>query len=123
MRRYLFEMLIGLAAYAAVLVVSLQLMAHGLAPEGFETVVSVAPILPCLLLAWIIVRRFRRLDEMQLRMQMEAMAFAFAGTGLISFSYGFLENVGYPQLSMFAVWPLMCVLWGLGSLIVHLRYR
>ena len=63
-----------------------------------------------------------RLDELQRRIQFEAIAFAFAGTALLTFSYGFVENVGFPHLSWFFVWPIMAILWIIGLGIATRRY-
>jgi hypothetical protein len=62
-----------------------------------------------------VLRQLRRLDEPALRVQLEALGFAFFGTVLLSFGYGFLEGLGWPRLSMFAVWPVMAVLWVVGG--------
>ena len=48
---------------------------------------------------------------------------AFAGTAVLTFSYGFLENVGFPPLNTFMIWPLMAMLWLLGQGVSRLRYR
>jgi hypothetical protein len=98
-------------------------LGRGVDNPALATAISVAPMLPACVLALSIVRLSRRADEMQQRIQLEAITMAFVGTALISFSYGFLENVGFPRLSAFAVWPLMAGLWVLGGIIATLRYR
>src|SRR5262249_46662519 len=53
-------------------------------------------------------RSLRRLDEMQQRIQLEALAFAFFGTGALGAGYGFLESAGLPRIDWGAViWPAM----------------
>ena len=84
---------------------------------------ALLPMLPCLAAAFVILRHIGRVDEFQRKIQFEAVAFAFTLTALLTFTYGFLEGQGFPKLSMFAVWPLMGGLWGVGVLITHLRYR
>jgi hypothetical protein len=70
------------------------------------------------------VRTLRRLDEMQQRIQLEALAFAFFGTGILGISYGFLESAGMPRLDWGAVlWPAMVGLWALGTFLSSRRYR
>lgn len=114
---------LAMLAYAATLAVSLSLLAGGIDGRAAEIAVALAPMVPGVLLCWAIVRLIRRLDEMHRRVQLEAFALAFAGTALVTFSYGFLENAGFPRLSAFAVWPVMCGLWIAGVLIGSLRYR
>lgn len=122
-RRYHTEMAVAMLAYALVLVVSL-LGLRVLAPDSpWRWLVSLAPMLPSLLVLRVVLRQARRMDELQLRVQFEAIGFAFAGTALLTFGYGFLENVGLPRLPMFTIWPLMAVLWIVGGLIAARRYR
>lgn len=123
MKRYLIEMSVALAAYAALLAFSLHFLAGSGEMTAARTVVTLLPMLPGLVLCAVIVRSLRRLDEMQRRLQLEALALAFAGTAIVTFSYGFLENVGFPRISMFAVWPLMAALWLVGTAIGRWRYR
>lgn len=123
MKRHLVEFSLAMAGYAIVLALSLQLLAHGITPPVLRIAVSLAPMIPLLLLCAAILRGLRRLDEMQRKVQLEAFALAFAGTALLTFSYGFLENAGFPRLSMFTVWPLMAAFWILGVFIGRLRYR
>mgnify|MGYP001052901713 FL=1 len=122
--RYLVELGAGMVAYGVVLMISIRLISHGAIENPvWKTVISLAPMLPALFVAVSVLRQLRRIDELQRKIQSEAFSLAFAGTALITFSYGFLENVGYPKLSMFAVWPLMSVLWIAGGVISHRRYR
>jgi hypothetical protein len=42
---------------------------------------------------------------------LEDVAVAAAVTAGASLTYGFLENAGFPKLSMFVVWPVMGAVW------------
>lgn len=114
---------LGFAGYVGVLFVSQSVLARGVASEPLGLLLALSPMLPALVILWAIVRAIRGLDEMQRKLQFEALVLAFAGTALITFSYGFLEGMGLPRLSMFAVWPLMAGLWVIGTLLGRLRYR
>jgi Kef-type K+ transport system membrane component KefB len=71
-----------------------------------------------------IARPIRQLDELQRRIQLEALAFAFAGTAILATAYGFLINAGLPEIDWGAwVWPGMTVLWAIGQVIAGRRYR
>jgi hypothetical protein len=70
-----------------------------------------------------VVRFVQRGDELHVRMQLESLGLAFAGVGVLSFVYGFLETVGYPQMSMFVVWPVMSMLWALSQIVARTKYR
>ena len=68
--------------------------------------------------------RLRSLDELQQRVQLQALAIAFAGTGVLATAYGFLVNAGLPDIDWGAmVWPTMVALWALGLLYANRRYR
>ena len=99
---------------------------HPLDPRArqlLRTLISVAPVVPAGLMCWAIVRQMRRLDEMHLRIQFEALGFAFAASALLTFSYGFLENVGFPHITWHWVWPVMGLMWILGLAIARRRYQ
>jgi len=69
------------------------------------------------------IRSIRALDELQQRIQLEALAFAFAGTGILTTMYGFLTNAGLPAIDWGTyVWPLMVLLWAIGVAIGKARY-
>ena len=97
MKRYYIEMGAALALYTILLTGSLTLLQHlENASTALRIVITLAPVLPAGLMCWAIVRNLRRMDEMHLRIQLEALGFAFAASALLTFSYGFLENVGFP---------------------------
>jgi len=121
--RGLISLLAGLAAYVAALVLSQRLLEGGVEGQGMRIAISLAPMLPALFICAAVVRSIRNLDEMQRKLQFEALALAFAGTALITFSYGFLEGTGFPKLSMFVVWPLMATIWFIGVMLGRLRFR
>ena len=54
------------------------------------------------------VRHFGRIDEYQRMRMLENVALASAVTAGLTFTYGFLETAGYPKLSMFTVWIVLC---------------
>ena len=123
MKRYLVEFTLGMAGYVVLLVVSLRLLAHGVQDPGLRIAITLMPMLSTIFICRAVMRQLRRMDELQRKIQFDAFALAFIGTALLTFSYGFLENVGFPKLSMFFVWPILAALWVIGTAIGHLRYR
>lgn len=124
MKRYYIEMGAALALYMVFLILSLNLLKD---PEGLGTglriVITLLPVIPAALMCWAIVRQLRTLDEMHLRIQFEALGFAFAASALLTFSYGFLENVGFPHVSWTCVWPVMGLMWIIGLALARRRYQ
>ncbi len=120
-RRYALELGLAILAYAGLLILSLTLLPH-LTDPAARYLMSLLPMLPGSAIAWVILRQIRRLDELQRRIQLEALGFAFALTALLTFGYGFLELAGLPRLSLFSVWPLMATLWVAGLVLANRHY-
>lgn len=70
------------------------------------------------------VRGIRKLDEMQQRIQLEALTISWAGTGILATGYGFLEQSGLPPIDWGTlVFPVMAGLWAIGYIVAARRYR
>lgn len=117
-------MTIAMVAYVVCLAISVTLLLSSAVDSQLARVaVALLPMVPGIGVCWVVVRRMRRIDELQRRIELESLSIAFAGTALVTFSYGFLENVGFPRLSLFVVWPLMGALWIVASVLCSRRYR
>src|SRR5437588_6266870 len=90
---------------------------------SWKYVVAAIPIVPAGLVIWLFVRALSRLDEVQKRIQVQALGVSMAATALTTFGYGFLEGVGWPALNGTFILPLMALLWGMGMVVLALRYR
>ena len=122
-RRYQFELLISLAIYAA-LVFGSNWLLRLMNPDGaVKYAIAVLPMFGVIAMAAAILRHVRRLDELQQRSTLEALAFAFSVSAFGFFAWGFAETAGAPRLPTFAIWPIMAVLWMVGGLLAHRRYR
>jgi hypothetical protein len=122
MKPSLILLMIGFAMYAAALTLSQMLLSTTVDTTVTRVLLSLAPMLPAIFICGVIVKALRKMDEMQRKLQFEALAMAFAGTALITFGYGFLEGAGLPRLSMFVVWPVMAALWVVGVVLGRVRY-
>ena len=122
-RTYVIELAAALALYAGLLVAA-NLIERAVQPEGAARVaLALSPMIGALAAALAILRGLWRMDEMQRRIQLDAIAISFLGTALITFGWGFGESAGLPQLRAFAVWPIMGILWGFGMVVALRRYR
>lgn len=119
--RYLIEFGGAMLAYAIVLVVALLLIEAN-PHAAWRIPVAVAPVVPVCFALWAFIRAFGRMDELQRRIQLDAIGFGFGATAIITFTYGFLELVGFPSVSAIWVLPLMVVLWGIGGAFAARRY-
>jgi hypothetical protein len=122
-RIYTKEFLLAMGAYVIAVIVSVTLI--NISPNGawWRIPLALLPIVPALFALGAYMRFFSRIDELQRRIQSEALAFGFASAGILTFSYGFLENVGFPHLSWIFVFPLMIAMWGIGTAIASRRYQ
>ena len=68
-------------------------------------------------------RMFRSLDELQRRIQLEAVGFSFLATCLITLTWAFQQNAGLPRFDVSFVAPLLILLWSLGLGIARRRYQ
>lgn len=122
-RRYHGELGGALALYAALLV-GANMIERAIHPDGpLRLVINLVPMIGALAAAWAILRALWRMDEMQRRIQLDAIALSFLGTALITFGWGFAEGAGMPHLRAFAVWPIMGTLWVAGLFAARRRYR
>jgi peptidoglycan/LPS O-acetylase OafA/YrhL len=116
------EGLFALALYTATLFPSIwitQKFHHG----WWRPPLAIAPILPCLLFVRALLRFYGRCDELQMRIHLQALAFAFGCTAILTLTYGFLQNVGFPNINFVWVWPLMGSLWAIGAAVAQRKYR
>ncbi|MGI4720828.1 MAG: hypothetical protein ACRYGO_09325 [Janthinobacterium lividum] len=73
-----------------------------------RTLVLLSPMVGFGLALWAIARHFARVDEYIRRFLLESLALGAGITGGVTFTYGFLETAGFPRLSMFTVWCVLC---------------
>lgn len=121
-RRYSLELGAALVLYIGVLVLALR-QGRAMSPGPAQLAVMLSPMLPFGLALWAVVRRIRASDEFIRKTSLEHIAIAAAVTAGWTFTYGFMEQAGFPRLSMFTVWPVMGAAWGLAALFTQLRLR
>lgn len=121
--KYAKEFGLAMIAYTIIVALSLKVLGAGVENQSLRALISISPILPVIAICWSILRNIRRSDELQRAIQIEALAIALAGTAILTMGYGFLENVGYPRLTMFVVWPLIAVLWTVSLFFSSRRYK
>ncbi|QOY92416.1 hypothetical protein IM543_12280 [Massilia sp. UMI-21] len=106
-KAYMRELMGALALYTVLLLAAIRWgrpMGEGLG----RTLVLLSPMIGFALALWAIARHFGRIDEYVRMRLLENVALAAAITAGLTFSYGFLETAGYPKLSMFVVWCVLC---------------
>ena len=115
------RLLVALAAYTAVGLGSGIAVGH--LPIPWKYIVAILPVLPAWYFASLFARMFGEMDELQRRIQLEALAFGFSAAAVLSLGYGFLQHAGLASPNWVWVWPLMGVCWIIGKFLAQRRYR
>ena len=123
--RYMREFMPAMAAYVVMLFASVWLLKRVDEP-GLRAVIALLPVPAVGMAVRAIVRYIRDADELQRRIELEAVSFATACTSLAYLAGGFLQSakvVDIPaSVAMIGVFPLVCMIYGLAKVAVSRRY-
>lgn len=122
-KRYIKEFSFSMSAYVITLLASISLLKIISDDSIFRIPLAILPIVPIVFVLIAFIRYLNAIDELQQRIQLQAIGFAAGAVSLLTFGYGLLENVGFPPFSIFLVFPLMVMIWGLSSTILRHRYQ
>jgi len=122
-KRYFKEFGISMGLYVVLLIASISILTNVELPKVAQIVIALIPVIPTIFILIAVMRALRDSDELQQKIQLQAVTFSAIVTGLITFSYGFLENVGFPHFPTLFVFPLLFALWGIGAGIFSRKYR
>ncbi|HKI53357.1 MAG TPA: hypothetical protein VJ987_04475 [Anaerolineales bacterium] len=123
MRRYMKELFSAMIAYTAILIISLTVLKNYEFSKFWQIVISLSPAIPVAFVILAIMRLLIDSDELQQRVQLLATSFSAAVTGLVTFSYGFLENVGFPKFPTFFIFPMLIAIWGISLGYFNRKYQ
>jgi hypothetical protein len=107
-KMYFRELIAALLLYTILLVAAIT-FARPMAPGVLRTALLASPMIGFGAAIWAIVRQIQRVDEYVRLRLLENVSLAAAITAALTFSYGFLETAGFPKLSMFTVWCVLCL--------------
>lgn len=116
---------LAVALVAAAVIIAAAFVARGY-PRGSGTRIALALVEGIATAVCIVfpVWSLRHLDELQRKIQLEALAIAFIGTAVLGAGYGFLQSAGLPQIDWGTfIWPAMVGLWAIGYAVASRRYR
>src|SRR5690606_5075725 len=126
-RRYHREMFLAMGAYVVAVLVTVSVLRAG-GPDGtLRVLVALLPVPPIAFVLRAVVRYIRGVDEMQQRIELEAVSLATALVALLYMSGGFLQAAKMIDLPAAAVmtwvFPLLCFAYGVVKFLVVRRYR
>ena len=88
--------------------------------------VALIPVVPFVIVLWLIIRGVREMDELERRIQLEALAVAFPLTFLLLMTLGLLElaiKLNPQDWSYRHLWPFMFVFYLVGLMMARRRYQ
>lgn len=126
-KRYLHEFFPAMLGYVALILVYGALVPRTGSVAG-RVVLAMLPLLPIVLLIRAMIRVIRDQDELERRIDLEAIAIAAVSTAFGFFSFGLLLSAGIGWKvapDAVAIWVLPCLFgtFGIAKLLVSLRYR
>ena len=125
-QRYLRALWPALIGYSLALFLSLWLLRRGIDPLPLRALVAVLPVLPLALMMRAALRYLREIDELQRRIETEAIGIASLLVSLLFFAGGLLEKAQVFDVdagaAMIWVFPLLCAIYGIAKMILTRRY-
>ena len=119
-----------LTATTLVYLISLWLLKHHADwSPAVRVAITMAPLLPGVLYLRTLLKSFWQMDELQQRIQIEALGFALVGTLVVMTAINIFKAEGiqlmsYPRgLGIGGVYTAMLLLWSIGVSISTFRYR
>ena len=125
-RRYLRALWPALALYSVTLFASIFLIRRGIESVPLRGLVAVLPVLPIGWMMLAALRYLREVDELQRRIETEAIGIASLLVSLVYFAGGMLEKAEVIRMdagvAMIWVFPLLCGTYGIAKMILTRRY-
>lgn len=126
-RRYLRALWPALVAYALALAGSLWLLRQGIGSLPLRALVALAPVVPIALMMRAAIRYLREIDELQRRIETEAIGIASLLVALAWFGGGLLEKAQVLSVdagvAMIWVFPALCAVYGVAKMALVRRYQ
>jgi hypothetical protein len=125
-RRYLRALWPIMVGYSLTLFLSIWLVKRGIDSVPLRAVVAVLPALAIALLMRAALRYLREIDELQRRLETEAIGIASLLLSLLYFAGGLLQKAKVidvdPAAAMIWVFPLLCLIYGVAKMVLTRRY-
>ena len=125
-QRYLRALWPALIGYSLALFLSLWLLRRGIDPLPLRALVAVLPVLPLALMMRAALRYLREIDELQRRIETEAIGIASLLVSVLYFAGGLLDKAKVlhfdAAMAMIWVFPLLMLCYGAAKFFVTKRY-
>lgn len=125
-RRYLRALWPALIGYTLALFAAIFLIKRGIESVPLRALVAVLPVLPIGMMMLAALRYLREIDELQRRIETDAIGVASLLVSLLYFAGGMLQKAKVIDLdagvAMIWVFPLLCATYGIAKMVVTRRY-
>ena len=125
-RRYIRALWPALICYSLALFASIFLIKRGIDSLPLRAVVAVLPVLALAFMVRAALRYLREIDELQRRIETEAIGIASLLVSLLYFAGGLLQKARVIDLdagaAMIWVFPLLCATYGIAKMVLTRRY-
>lgn len=126
-RRYLRALWPALVLYSLTLFASIWWIRQGIESLPLRGLVAVLPVLPIGWMMLAALRYLREVDELQRRIETEAIGVASLLVALLYFAGGMLEKaevIGMDAgIAMIWVFPMLCGIYGIAKMVLTRRYQ
>ncbi|MFT4179879.1 MAG: hypothetical protein QM612_10545 [Thermomonas sp.] len=125
-RRYQRAVWPAMIVYSLLLFASMWWIKRGIEPVALRALVAVAPVLPLLFFLRAALRYLREIDELQRRIETEAIGIASLLVSMLYFAGGLLQQAKVIDVHagnmMIMVFPLLCGIYGIAKMVLTRRY-
>ena len=125
-KRYIRALLPIMGFYSLALFASIWVIKQGIASIPLRAVIAVSPALAILMLMWAALRYLREIDELQRRIETEAIGIASLLVSVLYFAGGLLDKAKVlhfdAAMAMIWVFPLLMLCYGAAKFFVTKRY-
>lgn len=121
-KKYKWDTIISFSLYAVILFSVNSYINTSNAGGVLAAGLALLPIAPILYFARALIEFSRSWDELQRQIAFEATVVALFIVGIGSFTYGFLEGVGFPALDTIWIMPMLIAVQGIAMFLVRGKY-
>ena len=125
-RRYVRALWPIMVGYSLTLFLSIRLIRRGIESMPLRALVAVLPALAIVLVMRVALRYLREIDELQRRIETEAIGIASLLVSVLYFAGGLLQLAKVIDIragvAMIWVFPLLCAIYGIAKMVLTRRY-
>ncbi len=125
-RRYSREMMVAMGTYVVLLVLSIALLKR-VEGTALRACIALLPVPSIAMTLRAMIRYIRDVDELQQRIELQAVSFAAAFVSLLYLTGGLLQAARVLDIpasaAMIWVFPMVCLAYGLAKIVVSRRYH